>query len=163
MLLQTGAKHLILVNDTEGLSLTNLSPLIESLPDFVRTVVKELVTTASTQSIWLVGSRANDDAQEGSDWDLLVFSNNEPHQTVRARSPEVDVIHVGPSGVWNLEGESGVLDFADWQWRQESATAATYISKDFPTTDQEPVVADRPFQTLRIPKRAIKLFKVSIK
>lgn len=143
--------------------MTSSSPLIESLPDFVRTVVNELVATASTQSIWLVGSRANDDAHEGSDWDLLVFSNNEPQQTARKRSPGVDVINVGPSGAWNLEGESDVLDFADWRWRQESATAATYISKDFSTADQEPVVVDRPFQALRIPKRAAKLFKVCIK
>lgn len=120
--------------------------------------MEELVATEATQSIWLFGSRANDDPHECSDWDLLVFSNNEPQETVRWRAPGVDVLHIGPSGACILEGETGLRDFANWQWRKESAYTATYVSKDFPTADQEPVITDRPFQPLRIPKRAIRLW-----
>jgi len=152
----TGARNLALAKDPERLSLFSSSLRIESLPASVRTVVEQLVATESTQSIWLVGSRANDDANEGSDWDLLMFSKNEPQETARKRSPGVDVIHVGPSGACLLEGQtrSSLRDFRNWQWREESTCAATYVSNDFLDADQEPVITDRPFQPRRTPKRA---------
>ena len=103
------------------------------------------MATEATQSIWLVGSRANDDANEGSDWDLLMFSKNEPQENARKRSAGVDVIHIGPSGACLLEGRdrSYLRNFGNWQWREESTCAATYVSNDFLDANQEPSRTDR--------------------
>ena len=112
--------------------------LLNSLPDSVLKVVAELKAEVSTESIWLVGSRANQTSTPNSDWDLLVFSNTEP-EVVPARYSYVDVIRVGPSRqIFLLEGKGSdfILSFADWQWRQTDEANAVYVGKrfiDYPT------------------------------
>jgi hypothetical protein len=102
------------------------------LPDFVATIIESLSQDETTKSIWLVGSRANGYAKENSDWDLVVFSFNEPTITTN-RHQNVDVIQVGPSGTFLLEGKNleFLLSFANWNWKQVSDGEATYTSLDF--------------------------------
>lgn len=70
--------------------------LLNSLPEPVLKVLAEFSKEASAESVWPVGSRANQSATVYSDWDLLVFSSVEP-EVVPARCEDVDVIRMGPS------------------------------------------------------------------
>jgi hypothetical protein len=103
------------------------------LPDFVQRALAELSNGSATLSIWLVGSRANGTATESSDWDLLVFSEAEPQERSR-RCDELDVIHVGPSGLFLAEGQRAAeytLSFSNWEWK-EQGDQATYTGCDLP-------------------------------
>ena len=113
-----------------------IEELLNALPDFVLKVLSELKEEEATESIWLVGSRANQTSTPDSDWDLLVFSTVEP-EVVSARCQDVDVIQVGPSGQVLLEGQGLHLkhSFASWQWREIDEVNATYVGKqliDYP-------------------------------
>jgi hypothetical protein len=71
-------------------------------------------------------------ARSSSDWDLLVFSADEPRERHR-RCDELDVIHVGPSRHFLAEGQPAAgftLCFANWEWR-EDGDHATYTGYDF--------------------------------
>ncbi|MBC7932529.1 MAG: nucleotidyltransferase domain-containing protein [Rubrivivax sp.] len=107
--------------------------LLNSLPDSVLNVLAELKEEVSTESIWLVGSRANQTSTPHSDWDLLVFSSVEP-EVVPARRKDVDVIRVGPSRqTFLLEGKGSdfMLSFADWRWREIDEVNAIYVGRRF--------------------------------
>ena len=42
----------------------------------IKTYIDELITSyPEINSIWLIGSRANNSANKNSDWDFLVFAN----------------------------------------------------------------------------------------
>ena len=106
---------------------------LNGFPDSVRRILARLQEEASTESIWLVGSRANERSTPNSDWDLLVFSSAEP-DVAFASSNGVDVIRVGPSRqVFLLEGKGTdfILPFADWEWREIDHVNATYMGKKF--------------------------------
>jgi hypothetical protein len=93
----------------------------------------ELREEVFTESIWLVGSRANQTSTPNSDWDLLVFSSVEP-EVVPARCEDVDVIRVGPSKqTFLLEGRGSdfLLSFADWRWCEIDEVRAIYTGKKF--------------------------------
>lgn len=81
------------------------------IPDHVDAIVKELSQDLSTHEIWLIGSRATGNYNVSSDWDLLLFSNEEPVPRER-RCEGVDVLHCGPSGVILLEGQSAWMESA---------------------------------------------------
>lgn len=110
-----------------------IEKMVNSLPDSVGRVLAELKEEDATQSVWLVGSRANGTARPDSDWDLLVFSSSEP-EVAPARLEGVDVIRVGPSRqTFLLEGKGSnyMISFADWQWREINEATARYTDKRF--------------------------------
>ena len=129
-----------------------------ALPTTVAAIVRELSLDDATQSIWLVGSRANACARLDSDWDLLVFSLRIPAPRPR-RSEGVDVIHVGPESTFLLEGQGNefVLPFANWNWRQESELVATYTSLDFTARSEISDVSDQPAAS-RAARQAMKVW-----
>jgi hypothetical protein len=105
--------------------------MIEDFPEHVRRAVAELASEPAAQSIWLVGSQASGTARPSSDWDLLVFSADEPRERNR-RCDELDVIHVGPSGHFLAEGQPAAgftRCFENWEW-QEDGDQATYTGYD---------------------------------
>jgi hypothetical protein len=105
--------------------------MIAQLPDYVQRAVADLASEPATQSIWLIGSRASSTARPSSDWDLLVFSADEPRERDR-RCDELDVVHVGPSGHFLAEGQpvaGFTLSFANWEWR-EAGDQAIYTGYD---------------------------------
>jgi len=110
------------------------------LPSSVRKIVEDITTDPDSKAIWLIGSRANNTHHEHSDWDILVFSEREP-VPVSARSNQVDVLHLGPSGKFLLEGKSAqfIIPFSDLRWKLLSPTEAHYIGKR--TIDFEPGTA----------------------
>lgn len=98
-----------------------------TIPDHVRTVVAELAVESSSREIWLIGSRATGNHHLESDWDLLLFSSEEPVATNR-RSENVDVLHGGPSGAILLEGQPTLMQvrFESFRWRRTGPFEAEY-------------------------------------
>jgi hypothetical protein len=115
--------------------------LLKYAPRSVFDVLREIKLESSVMSIWLIGSRANQNSNSKSDWDLLVFSSIEPAVVPRRRS-NVDVIRIGPSGQGLLEGMDLELEFCfdDWHWIKRDNQSALYVEKKF--TVQDRVVYD---------------------
>jgi hypothetical protein len=115
--------------------------LLKYAPRSVFDVLREIKLESSVMSIWLIGSRANQNSNLKSDWDLLVFSSIEPAVVPRRRS-NIDVIRIGPSGQGLLEGMDLELIFCfdDWRWIKRDNQIASYVEKKF--TAQERVVHD---------------------
>src|SRR6266581_2352893 len=101
------------------------------LPASVAQLVRELVV-GGARSVWLIGSRANNCAADGSDWDLLVFQAQDPIPTT-TREPGVDVLRVGPSGKVLLDGQSEDFAFAqsDLEWVEDDRGFGRYKGKRF--------------------------------
>lgn len=106
--------------------------LLKYAPQSVYDVLQELKLESSVVSIWLIGSRANQNSNSESDWDLLVFSSLEPTVVPQRRS-NIDVIRIGPSGQGLLEGMGSELKFCfdNWHWTEQDSQSATYIEREF--------------------------------
>jgi hypothetical protein len=115
--------------------------LLKNAPRSVFGVLREIKLESSVMSIWLIGSRANQNSNFKSDWDLLVFSSIEP-AVVPQRRPNIDVIRIGPSGQGLLEGMDLelIFSFDDWRWTMRDNQSVSYIGKKF--TAQAGVVHD---------------------
>ena len=106
-----------------------IDPFIQEFPDRIRTLIDELSQDAATESIWLIGSRANSCSTATSDWDFLIFSNAEP-VPVAERLPDTDLLRVGPSGRVLTDGGNEV-EFRDFVWKPIDDCHARYIGKKF--------------------------------
>ena len=98
----------------------------------VNELISQLSNDPSVMGIWLIGSRASGNAHAASDWDLLVFSTNEPQATC-ARVEGIDILWKGPSGNVLLEGQpiSFQFEFSDFNWLVVAEGHATYRGKKF--------------------------------
>jgi hypothetical protein len=100
----------------------------------------ELLTARyrSVSAIWLLGSRADGTEGPESDWDLLVFADQDNFTAMR-EDPDMHAVGIDLLVVtdgdrfeqpWIEEGHSipkgGYLD--NWRWTENSWTAATYLS-----------------------------------
>jgi hypothetical protein len=94
--------------------------------------VTELAGEAGTLAVWLIGSRANGTERKDSDWDLLVFCEQEPVPAPQKRE-FVDILRVGPSGRVLLEGKSEehMLQLANFQWKVIAKRHASYVGTKF--------------------------------
>ena len=101
-------------------------------PSFLHKIIEELSIDKSNKSIWLVGSRADNRANDLSDWDLLVFSDKELVKSPR-RHKEVDVIIVSPSSEALVEGNSlrQIIKFKNWGWVEADNNSANYTGLKF--------------------------------
>jgi len=77
---------------------------INEFPEQVVEVLNRLIKEKETDSIWLVGSRANGTEHTDSDWDFIVFVSNQLSERT-ARHSQVDIIRVDRSGNYLLEGQ----------------------------------------------------------
>jgi predicted nucleotidyltransferase len=103
----------------------------------IRPYLERLLTAYPTiESVWLIGSRANETARDDSDWDLLVFGSREVLDTLSkddsfSRS-DVDllVVYDGDNfespygGIDNRKSKKGSL--RKWEWRHFSPDLASY-------------------------------------
>ncbi len=102
-----------------------IHPFIPDFPDDLRTLLYELSHDPTTESIWLIGSRANSSATATSDWDFLVFSNIEPAYVSQGRA-DVDLLRVGPSGRVLTDGGCE-REFRDFDWKLIDDRRASYF------------------------------------
>lgn len=132
--------------------------MFDALPSFVRKMVETLSLEPTMLSVWLIGSQANASANPGSDWDLMVFASTDPVPG-KVRQHGIDIIQVGPSGFYLLEGVTveHLLPFADWEWQVIGGSEASYSSWDDPDKNSSVIVAyDHPRIRKRL--RAVKLW-----
>lgn len=95
-------------------------------------------------SVWLFGSRANDTSTEKSDWDLMVFANENSLEKLK-NSPElknevIDVLVVYDDEnfiePWHESGKrykSGNL--VSWSWEQVTESEAIYTANKYLSED----------------------------
>ena len=84
------------------------------------------------QSIWLIGSRANEKANENSDWDFLAFADKKTldllEKAIELHKPNVDFLVVTDGenfqNAWGEKTKSGTLSL--WKWRVLDDTRAEY-------------------------------------
>lgn len=106
---------------------------INEFPEQVVEVLNRLIKEKETDSIWLVGSRANGTEHTDSDWDFIVFVSNQLSERT-ARHSQVDIIRVDRSGNYLLEGQPMELSgqFKTWQWRQIEPGRSVYTVRVIP-------------------------------
>ncbi len=108
-----------------------------SFPPHVRNVLDSLKNEPETESIWLIGSRANGTEKTGSDWDFMIFVRD-PVSKHPVRSEAVDVIRVDPQGRCLLEGQPLDLihSLETWRWRQTGPKQAQYSVRISPEREK---------------------------
>jgi Nucleotidyltransferase domain len=105
--------------------------------------IDELTATyRGIREVWLLGSRVNGTATEASDWDYLVFLDDDRLfsalcQDLRFKRPGIDLLVIGTLGdlascPWTEnDGYTKTLGLGDKpngiRWRTVSATAALYL------------------------------------
>jgi predicted nucleotidyltransferase len=105
--------------------------MLENCHESIRKTINEIAQETATKSIWLIGSRANSRAREDSDWDILVFREDEKVLD-SARQKKLDVLQVSPSGFYFVEGRpSSSNKFDNFCWSRISEDRASYIGYDF--------------------------------
>jgi predicted nucleotidyltransferase len=104
----------------------------------ITTYAQELVSdVVGIESIWLFGSRANESFRPDSDWDLMVFANQEAFDELKKRTDlkneSVDVIVVIEKKTFSepwpenpATCKSG--DFLAWDWKIVTPDSANYTS-----------------------------------
>ncbi|OAI25163.1 MULTISPECIES: nucleotidyltransferase domain-containing protein [Methylomonas] len=111
----------------------------------IKTFVQELVSElAGIESVWLFGSRANESFRPDSDWDLMVFADQEAFAALRRqnqlKNEYIDVIIVidmetfsepWPENTSNCK--SG--DFSTWEWERYTPDLAKYTSVKYLSDD----------------------------
>ena len=97
-------------------------------PDYIENL---LATCPEITEIWLIGSRANDKARAGSDWDLLVFGGPRTLAALREnlslRRPDIDllIVHNGDDFAAPWESESGKVksgSLTTWKWERDKGS-----------------------------------------
>jgi predicted nucleotidyltransferase len=118
-------------------------------------------------AIWLCGSRANGETEEGADWDLVVFGTREVAQALElghnffGKDADVRFVDGAKGEVKRLWHPGDWEDFSTWGWTEISPTDAHYrcarLHEEWVTLGGEWVEAG----TLSVAsKRAIKLWPV---
>lgn len=117
----------------------NMSDFINAFRSFITNAMEnhlsfylpQLITMYSQiESIWLIGSRANDTHKEDSDWDFLIFADEELLNSLEKR-PALRLQYVDFLVVFNGDdfrdpwsNKRGSL--SDWKWKQLSTGRAKY-------------------------------------
>lgn len=124
--------------------------------------IKDLTGTyLNIQSIWLFGSRANGSATDNSDWDLLVFANNQVYQALQENTAfhnsNFDVLIVIESAgtfkkPWGRKKAGSLMSL---EWKQHTNDTASYLSIKFIPDPHESHFGE--FQEERL--KALKLFE----
>jgi hypothetical protein len=88
-------------------------------------------------SIWLCGSRANEKAVAGDDWDLVVFGDRRVAEALElggnflGQDVDLKFVDPGTGEVKRLFKATGWEDFASWYWTERSPSEAEYHSARF--------------------------------
>ena len=103
------------------------------------------------REVWLIGSRANNCARPESDWDFLVFCDDELtfgdlHLDTSFNVPGIDLLvavdNLNAFNPWSVDTDFGTktlrLDVLgnNLDWQPVSDTAATYRPLDYPSRRQ---------------------------
>jgi hypothetical protein len=105
-----------------------------TLEPYIEMNIRQLAAAfdADIASIWLCGSRANGDAAEGEDWDLVVFGKRQVAEALELGAnffgKQVDLRFVDAANgeIKRLWRQEGWEDFAGWAWTEISPGVAEH-------------------------------------
>lgn len=124
------------------------------LPDCVQKYVDAVTNAApSIAEVWLVGSRANGRATEASDWDFMVFADQQALMLLRVNTslacedidvlvvvdgnrfespwPRLDKPYRFKSGHLKNYLDADGVDVVSWEWSPLGDNEATYTGESF--------------------------------
>jgi predicted nucleotidyltransferase len=113
------------------------------LPEDIKVNLQDLLERyPEIQSIWLMGSRANNSAKPNSDWDILVFGNETIFNKLKLENrpnSKIDLLIVYDGnrfeGPWLRESDKARKrgNLRDWKWKLLSDSEAQYeAAKELP-------------------------------
>jgi hypothetical protein len=110
----------------------------------------------SVDSVWLIGSRANDSARENSDWDFIAFANQDAltqvQQAIELHRTDVDFLIVvngeNFKNAWGEREKHGNL--TSWEWALVTDIRAEYTEAKWVETDDEAQVILRRRIAIRV-------------
>lgn len=112
--------------------------------DHLNAYIKKLTTAhPGIKSIWLLGSRANNSYRPDSDWDLLVFANQQIFYELKRRNTfyddKIDLLVVFNDDEfekpWPDEKGAKHGSLKSWEWVETSPQHATYKSVKYKNED----------------------------
>jgi len=140
--------------------------MVNELHHYVRGLVSEF---RRIKSVWLIGSRANGEERQDSDWDLLVFADEETLKGLMSRH-EFKQTHIDLFIVYNSLGDfrnpwklkTGNLK--KWGWRKLSKIEGEYESVKGELCNNRPTCNEEEYGELLIfRKRARKIWPNGIR
>jgi predicted nucleotidyltransferase len=119
--------------------------ITEKIQKYLCEIVKNI---SDIREIWLIGSRANETAQDNSDWDFLVFGTESTLKELKCQVIyEIDnidllVVYDGDNfqTPWEEQPKSGSL--SEWCWDRTSENIAKYKQIKFIPDDIEQDCSD---------------------
>lgn len=107
------------------------------LPDSVRKIIDDVIARyEGIREIWLFGSRANGTNKENSDWDILIFADQNVLGSLEKENSErylnLDIMIVFDQdnfrGPWRRESDGAYKrgNLQDWEWKELQSGLATY-------------------------------------
>lgn len=128
------------------MSLTDSSGIRLGVPNRIAAVITELLD--ERWEVWLIGSQANREATEQSDWDFLAFGDCSTLKRLAQEPPihGLDLLIVVDGdkflSPWHRAGDGTVKSgrLQDWRWCRQSNGVASYESTKFPVGAPEPTV-----------------------
>ena len=96
-------------------------------------------TYSDIKEIWLIGSRAEGNPRQNSDWDYLIFANHRVLRALRQKKyfnlPSTDLLIVYDGDRFEKPWREGTVrkggSLTGWGWKRVSATEATYKAAKF--------------------------------
>lgn len=106
-------------------------------PDSVYKIIDELIAKyEGIREIWLFGSRANGNDKENSDWDILIFADQNVLSSLEKENSEqylnFDIMIVFDQdnfrGPWRRESDGAYKrgSLQEWEWKELQSGLATY-------------------------------------
>ena len=102
--------------------------LSEDIKKYIHDLKSEF---SSITEVWLIGSRANNNARDDSDWDFVVFSSSPVHEAIKNNSyfhrEDIDLLIVNKVGDFTKPfGKPKDGSLHAWKWNQVSDELAYY-------------------------------------
>lgn len=114
--------------------------MFKIMNQMVDTYIDKLTTNYPfINSIWMIGSRANNSFRDNSDWDFILFADrntlDELRQDLAFDNDNIDllVVYNGNDFEEPWADEKGIKkgSLTDWEWHQESDNEASYLHKKY--------------------------------
>lgn len=133
----------------------------------ISTYIDKLVKKyPSILEIWLFGSRANGEANQNSDWDFLIFTDQITFNLLKNDKefnlPNVDLlVNIDKNGNCFSPFNNKKSNLIEWEWNLINSNEATYKSVKVREAEKITWPGEKePTQYLDIIKRTLKAIKV---
>ncbi len=120
-------------------------------------IVEAIVSkSVGLDSIWLIGSRANNMANERSDWDFIAFGSSglydSMHFTEELHTEDVDLLVVSDGdsfkNAWGAKDKRGSL--SSWNWTPLSETSAQYTGCKWVANEEQAKFLEPRLNAVRV-------------